>query len=208
MVALALSQCGTSNDGPSRSSPDTTGAARSQSYQNDGDHDRETDEDADNSPGETLDTDDDYPQDHYHPANRRYHDRDDEQILAYGRAADRSIEAAVRAAVLRYYQAANREDGSAACRMLNAGVARSVPSDYRRLAGASPAERTCGAVLASLFRRLRSSFEYPIAVTGVRIANSTALALIGSSRLPAGQLPVELTHGEWRIVALESTPLP
>jgi len=95
--------------------------------------------------------------------------------------------------------------------MLYPPFAASVVEDYGRgrsgpayIRGAS----TCQAVLALQFEHSRDELAGAIHVTSVGVKGPLALALLGSSTMPAGYINLERTRGVWRVATLIGVPLP
>jgi hypothetical protein len=221
-VSQTLSQTSsqTPSHAPSQTSSQTTteagaparvakrGAAKvapGQRYLNDGDHDQRTDEDKDDVPGnDVLDEDKDAPEDHMHPENNRYHDKDDGAVVNRGHAADAADRRAVTEAVKRYYRAAVAYDGAQACAMLLPSLAKSLPETYAQVS--SPAYlrglETCPAIMTKIFRHSPEQLTNSFVVTGVRIVEGSATALLGSTVLPASSITLAREGSAWRISEL------
>jgi hypothetical protein len=168
----------------------------------DGDADNPDDIDGD----ERLDRDRD--NDNKTPESYAYHDKDDVSALAFGREADVGETEAVRAVVTRYYAAASAHDAPAACSLLNANLARSLPEIYGQ--GAGPqylrGARTCPAIVSRIFKRFQEVLSGKATVTGVRIKGMQAQAFVGSKTMPASEIALEREGPSWKIDMLMAVP--
>lgn len=176
-------------------------------YLNDGDNDVIGDADNDNS----HDNDHDNSEDHVPNDNGSYQDSDDSSILAYGHAANGADKRTITAVVKRYYAAAATGDGAKACAMLAPKFAESVAEDYGRgSTGPSYLQggTTCPAVMMLLFQHSHAEVADPFDVTGVRLGDNHAYALLGSRVTVASYITLERRRGAWRIGALIGLTLP
>jgi hypothetical protein len=110
------------------------------------------------------------------------YDNDDNDVRRYGRPAAVMTRGTIVMLIQRYYAAAAGGDGPAACSMLFAGLAMSVPQDYGRPPGPPALRgRTCAVVMAKVFEQMHEQLvrERPaLDVRSVRVAGSRALALL------------------------------
>jgi len=133
---------------------------------------------------------------------RRY-PHGDNSIQTFGRKGDEADRHAVNDVVKRYYGALAAGDGTAACALVSAGLARQFVAGL----GRSPTlkGKGCGAILSLLFkargRQLRASMV-GLEVTSVRIEGDKGFALLRSKEMPAGEIPVVREHGEWKVAGL------
>jgi hypothetical protein len=179
-------------------------------FRNDGDNDPANDNDPDDHDGSNIDDDRDSYEDHMNPENGSYHDKDDAStIVAYGAPAGASRQRAVAAAVQRYYAIARSGDGARACAQIATGVAGSLAEDYGRAYGPPylRGARSCAAVMSRMLAHERWRLAGPVTVTGVRIRGDHALALLGSTSVPAGAIALGREHGAWRIEGTLGGPL-
>ncbi len=191
----------------SASAPSMSSMAPGQRYLNDGDKDPAGDEDLDDREAGKVDNDNDYPQDHLHPGNALYHDKDDE-VEVYGRPASAEDMRAIATLVQRYYAAARTGDSTAACSMMYSVLAEAIPEDYGQPPGPAYLRgKTCNSVLSRLFEHSRSMLTGSYTVTGVRISGNRALVLLGSRTQPASSLFVKRERGVWKIDSLLGQPL-
>jgi len=205
-----VSYAGTANGAPAKP---TVGADSKNGYLNDGDAEKVNDHDGDNERANHEDSDADSSDEYENTSgNDRYHDQDDEAIVTYGGAANATVTAAVTVAVRHYYEDAASGNGLKACSILTASLSKSATEDYGH-GSAGPAYlsagRTCGAVLGLLFKHLGAQLRSgPTAVTGVRISGDRAIALLGSSTMPASDISLQRERGEWKIAQLIGVALP
>lgn len=183
-------------------------------YLNDGDNDPYNDNDTDDQYRNTTDEDNDGPEDRTDPENNLYHDKDDYSSLSGGtvmfaHAASADETRVIAAVVKRYYAAAVADDGSKACSMILSGIAKSIPEDYGHSRSASylRSANTCAALMTLLFRHSRAQLNGPIAVTGVRSDGNSAIALLGSTKMPASSILLTRENGKWKILSLLEDPL-
>jgi hypothetical protein len=199
LLVVSVSACGRTGK--------STAPASTAGYLNDGDKDMIGDADSDNG----HDNDHDNSEDHKLDDNGRYHDGDDRAVARFGHRASAADRRAVTTAVKRYYAVATSGDGEKGCSMLRPSVAKAVPEDYG-YGSAGPsylhAGKTCPQVMTLLFRNLHAQLVDPVEVTGVRISGNQAVALLGSKRMPAGDISIAHQGGAWKIGSIMGTPLP
>jgi hypothetical protein len=191
----------------------TSGRARTGApggYRNDGDGDPSNDGDGDDLGGNSVDTDHDDGEDHLDPRNNSYHDKDDAGVVAYGRPATEVERAAVVATVQHYYAAAAAEQGQVACSMISPSLAKAVPEDYGSAPGPAYLRggKTCQGVMVRLFKHMHTGLGAKIHVTAVRVKGNYGLALLGSTKAPASELPMDRDGAHWWIGSLLAGELP
>lgn len=139
----------------------------------------------------------------------RFPDRDDRGIFSYGRAPSASQKQAITALVVRYYGAAARGDGSAACSMLEPSLKSAVVEDYG--SGAGPAylrASSCQGVMAKLFDHYRSELTGTPEVRVVRVYAGHAQAVIASRRMVASYIQLQRVGSAWALANIFGQPLP
>jgi hypothetical protein len=185
----------------------TASPTASHGHLNDGDNDTIGDADEDNG----RDNDRDNSEDRVVDDNRNYHDSDDRDIVAYGRPANAADKRAITGVTERYYALSAADDGARACGMLIPRFAESVAESYGR-GSTGPAylrsATTCPQVLALQFRHAHTQVAAPFAVTGVRVLENHAYALLGSRVTAAAYIQLERRRGFWKIGALTGSTLP
>lgn len=206
LLAVCLAACGgaVKHGGSASLASKNAAAAGAGSYLNDGDKDEIGDGDGDNN----ADNDGDARLDHKPDENSNYHDADDIGLLTYGQAASGPVERAIMGVVGRYFEAAAAGNGAEACALLIPRLAGAVPVDYGQ--HGQPylrAGKTCAAVMALMFTHSHSQLAAPIAVTGVRVKGGVALALLGSSVIPASYITVQRQRGLWKIAQVLNGPI-
>jgi hypothetical protein len=139
-------------------------------------------------------------------------DADDSSVLRFGRPASVGDARAISSLLTRYYAAAAAEDGAAACSMVIAPEARSVPENLGRPPGSPYLRgRTCAAVLTKAFKLShRQLFTYAeeLRVAATRLQGNSGVAVLVFRGPPARQMPVEREHGSWRVASLLDLELP
>jgi hypothetical protein len=224
LLSLGATACGGSSKGPHSASQSASRVASSgsaavttpsstaptQHYLNDGDNDPNNDNDPDDRTVNKIDEDNDSPEDHMNPQNDRYHDKDDDSIVASDHAASAAEKRAITALVKRYYTVAAAGDGATACSMIYSTLVEAIPEDYGQAPGPVYLRggKTCQAVMSLLFRHFHSQLTGAIEVTGVRVKGNHALALLGSKTVPASMINMERERGAWKIDELLGVPLP
>jgi hypothetical protein len=120
----------------------------------------------------------------------------------FGHPARASDVRAAAALVTRYYRAAARGDGAAACRLLYAPFAESVYEDYEGKPGLSGGKgATCGAVLSRIFANMRTQLRAESAalrVGAVRVRLSRAAVQLRFARKVRYTM-VHRYRGDWRM---------
>jgi hypothetical protein len=144
---------------------------------------------------------------------RSYYDKDDSEILAYGRPAASSEAKAIAEVVLRYFAAAARDDGTTACASLYSLFAESIPETYGQGPASTPALRgkTCPIVLTKMFVHNRGEFAPALGRTKViasRIEGLRGLAVLGARAVPERYILVHREFGAWKVLNLSSRELP
>jgi hypothetical protein len=140
-------------------------------------------------------------------------DKSNGSLLDHGHTADAVDTRAVTALIMRYYAAARREDGSAACSMLYTTLEESVPEDYGQSPPSKPYLRgtTCAAVLTLLFKheRLQIAAEYTkLKVARVAIEERHGIVLLHFGSMPERQIPVEREGHEWKLTQILDGEVP
>jgi len=196
-VSICASGCGGAHGVRSASKASAHSQKRAQQFLGDGDFDHE-DEDGDNN----SDTDRDPYKDYYTRADEswnrgRYHDHDEAEWTALGRAPSGRDARAISTLVTRYYVAAARDNGQAACTMLLPRVAKSLLNYYRwgwppYLSGS----KTCRTAMNRYFRHAKL---HPVKVTDIRVKGDLGVVLWGSHIMPAGFITLVRQHGIWSI---------
>lgn len=209
LLGLGTTACGTTSTGASstpRAAPLGDG---------DADNPSDLDGDADNPEyigvgvGEYTDKDDD--NDKRTPESSDYHDKDDEDILGYGRAASAAQTGTITAVAKRYYTAVADDDGASACSMLTSSLGKTVAEDYGH-GSAGPAYlsagTTCAATMTLLFKHLADQPVGAVDVTGVRVKGAQAEALLGSPTMLASDISLRREAGVWKVADLIARTLP
>jgi hypothetical protein len=110
------------------------------------------------------------------------------------------------ALVERYIKAAAAADGATACKLLEPGLAGSMPVDYGRLGPSyMRGGGKCPTILARLFRHDHLQLaveERRLQIAGVRTGGGLAFVLLHFNGLPEHQISVERQDGSWRIEML------
>jgi hypothetical protein len=223
LLGLGVSGCGGASKGigstsdatssiatsTSRSDARPPGASSAQGYRNDDDNDPSSDEDLDDLNGKNVDEDKDEPEDKTDPENGFYHDKDDLGIVSYGHAAGVATMRMIAATVKRYYAVAAAENGTKACTMIFPSYAAAIAEDYGQAPGPAylRGAKTCSAVLVRVFKRSHSQLVGSFTVTGARVEGDHAIALLGSTTMPASEISLTEAHGAWWISEIISSPL-
>ncbi len=169
-------------------------------YLNDGDKDHIGDPDRDNSD----DTDNDASKDYKRDDNNSYHDSDDTYALSqYGNVSSPTVRRAVTALVDRYYGAIARGDSATACSLVVPILATATPLDAGKLGPSYlHGAKTCAQVMSLLHKHFQTQLHPLPVVTGVRNRGESAMAELGSRKMPSGWITAHLEHGTWRIAQL------
>jgi hypothetical protein len=220
ILAMSFSACGndaasvghTSSVADASSAPANSSPLPAQRYI-DGDYDND-DYDAAAS-GDADNDDSNRPKDRDNDADGgpAYYDRDDDSVRDFGKAAGRDDFRSIVSLIERYYVVAGAKDGAAACSMIDASLANSVPEDLGQEPGPSYLRgSTCAAVMTKVFelnRRQIASYEASgLKVTGVRIRGDRGLVVLGFRTLPGRQIAVSRENGSWKVDALLDSELP
>jgi hypothetical protein len=218
LVLLGLSGCGgavvrenSASQTVGKTSTHIAARDSADSYLNDGDTDPTTDQDYDNRPGNEVDEDNDQSQEKVYSGNDLYHDQDDRPIVLYGHEGSLRQRQEINEVVKRYYMSAAMGDGATMCSLLVPTFANSLPEDYGRAPGPQylRGAKTCQMVVRRLVAHLHIRSTYGFEVTGVRLDDrNQGYALLGSRTMPAGDIPIGLEAGVWRISSLLANPLP
>jgi hypothetical protein len=141
-----------------------------------------------------------------------YYDRDDNSARGYGHMADARDGQSIRALVKRYYDAAARQDGAAACSIIVANVARAVPMDLGRPPGPPYLHgSTCPEVMSKILKQNRGQltrYAAALKIIDVRVNGDHALAILGFNGLPGRQLRFARENHTWRLEVLLDRELP
>ncbi len=208
LLGVAVTACGGSSTHRPTPEADAAGAQR---FLNDGDAEKVNDYDPDNRAANHEDSDADSAEEYEETFdNGDYHDSDDRSVLFYGHAASAADAHAITAVITRYYADAAAQDGAAACTMLTPAFASSLPEAYGHTSGLPYLRggKSCQAILSLLFKHFHAKLAGTTAVTGVRVASSSAIALLGSSRMPAGEISMQREGSVWKLAAMLGTALP
>ncbi len=127
----------------------------------------------------------------------------DNESEALGRPADAADARSVAVLIERYYAAAAREDGAAACRLIYSTFADSIPEDY----GQSPGLRgdTCAVVLSKLFKQLHGRLRAgsSVRVGSVRVDLNRARAVLGFDGMKLNRYTLaHRERGVWKMDTL------
>lgn len=212
-LCLGVFGCGSTSTGGAGTSTGTRVASTAATgpYLNDGDAEKNYDSDPDDKSVDHEDHDSDSVGEFEEGnGNDAYHDKDDAAALSFGHPASAADRRNVAELVKRYYAAAAAGDGSKTCSMMTPSLAGSLPQDYGQ--GAGPAylrgASTCEAIMGRVLARSHRQLEGAVAVTGVRVNGSNAMALLGSHTMAASDISLAMEGGQWRIAALLGAPLP
>jgi hypothetical protein len=141
-------------------------------------------------------------------------DKNNNDILNFGHAANASDTKAITTLVKRYYTAAAREDGADACSMIYVTLAESLPEDYGAGSSGPPylkAGTTCAGVMGLLFKHYHDQLtaELPLLkVAHVRLVQRHGLAILHFGTMPERQLFVRQELGTWKLGAITDSALP
>jgi hypothetical protein len=171
----------------------------------DGDHDSDREEPDEDDGHKLAASDRDGDNDSH---SRGLYDSDDKSVAHFGRLARPAERAAITALVRRYYAAAARHDGTAACSMIYSLFVEAIPEDY----GTSPPGpgyargSTCPQVVTKAFTHFRERIAREVAtlrVAQVRVHDLRAIALLSSAApLPERTLEAIREGHTWRILAV------
>jgi hypothetical protein len=158
-----------------------------------------------------ADNDADADNDRTENAGKGYYDDDDASVSNFGHPADRREARRLAKLAARYRQAESAADGELACKMLRAGMARRVVQTYGSALGPAylRGAQSCNILVARLFRHTRRRRQLPsMRVVGVRLADTRALVLLGSTTSPAAYFTLVREQGAWRFTELTAATLP
>jgi hypothetical protein len=138
------------------------------------------------------------------------YDGDDAPTRFYGHRADRHDEQAIGALVKRYYAAAARDDGTAACRLVHKITIEATIESYAERPGTHTED--CGAILAGLFEQHHREIvrdNATLKVVDIRVGSLTALALLrfGKASQPV-HLEVHREGSTWKLWSLLARRMP
>lgn len=196
---LALVSCGESN----RSAPVDRSRMAAARLAGDGDRDRaaalvrerakaDVDGDADNE------------------GSGRY-DWDDSNVFYYGHLASVKDGTAIDAVVGRYYAAAARADGPAACRLISRRALAAMRREVEQALGfLAPRGHTCGAILSALLSRLHANFDGGAPTLGLaRVEGHSAYVPVAFAGSAAHRFTVVRREGDvWKMDVLFDEGLP
>jgi hypothetical protein len=174
-------------------------------------HSLKGDEDDDETSGHLSDTskDNDADFDNDLKPQPPYNDSDDGPMRTYGHAATSAQEVQLKGIVTRYFAAAAKGDGATGCSLTDANFVKAIPEDYGSGAGPAYARgKTCPVVLSAIFDHVHAELSGKVLITAVRVQGDQALALLGSTTMPAKYVSLQHTHGVWGIVGLLGTGMP
>jgi hypothetical protein len=176
-----------------------------QAIESDGDSDNPKDVDGNPDPDTT-----DLDNDNYTPGSYLYPDTDDKETLAYGKVPSSAERTEIANVVTRYYAAAAKADGAAACALIVPSLTKSIPRDYGSGAGPSYLRggKTCAAVLTKLFKHDAGELAEPPTLVSMRVKGAAGQVVLGSRILAASLLDVSRQGHTWRIQGLLGSPLP
>ncbi len=139
-----------------------------------------------------------------------YHDSDDSEIVATTHDAKAPDKRVIIAVVQRYYAALATGNGVKACSMLLPSLAQSAPEDYGLSPGPSflRGGKTCPAIIVMLSKHFHARLAGHVEVTGVHARGDNALALLGSTTMPASDVSLERRGNAWKVTALIGDVLP
>jgi hypothetical protein len=181
----------------------TSAIPRGQKVRGDGDADNPGDRDG-NGDIDPEDNDSDEPV----PASYRFPDSDDRSVFAWGRPVPGATRAAIEGVLKRYYYAAARGDGAAACQLFTPLLAHGAASEYT-LPGQSHYFPTCAALMSAMFAQSRQELSAPISVIAVRgHRGGQARAIVASRTLRASWVFLQREGSSWRLPALSGVVLP
>jgi hypothetical protein len=180
----------------------TSAIPRGQKVRGDGDADNPGDRDG-NGDIDPEDNDSDEPV----PASYRFPDSDDRSVFAWGRPVPGATRAAIAGVLKRYYAAAARGDGLAACQLFTPLLAHGAASEYT-LPGQSHHFPTCAALMSAMFAQSRQELSAPISVIAVRGQGRQARAIVASRTLRASSVLLQRQGSNWRLLALSGVVLP
>jgi hypothetical protein len=145
----------------------------------------------------------------YDGNGRTRYDRDDYDILAFGRAANQNETKAITKLLKNYYAAAASHDGRMACSLMSTAAAEATIEIYgpdREPFGSH--RKTCAAVTTSLFRHFHRQMTVDSAtmwVRSIRLGPSLGYAILSFRSHPDRHMILYRESGSWRIdAALDS----
>lgn len=131
----------------------------------------------------------------------------DDESEPFGHPASAADARAIAALVRRYYAAAVRDNGAAACRLLYSSLAESVPEDYGQSSGPAGLHgKTCAVVLSKLFaqtrERLRAdSVTLRVVAVRVDLKRGSARLSFGMGK-PSQYMLLHRERGAWKTSTL------
>jgi hypothetical protein len=133
----------------------------------------------------------------------------EESIRRYGTGADAATETAIATAVQEFYGAKAAGDGAGTCALLASETRKSLTQTLGR--SGELKGKGCGAIISRLLQdqdpRYRDRIEQ-VEVTGARVEDDRALALIEIEATPEEVIPVRREGGSWKVAAFAGSDIP
>jgi hypothetical protein len=148
-----------------------------------------------------------------HYGMNRY-DYDDKQIVYMGHPASAADRQSIAVVVKNYFAAAAAHDGAKLCAGMYSLIAESVPEDYGEPPAGPPgfSGKTCAVVLSKLFaqrgRERSVDTTGKLEVTGVRVREGKALALLRFGTAPIRYIWVRREYKRWKVDTLLDIGIP
>jgi hypothetical protein len=130
-------------------------------------------------------------------------------VRFYGHEAGRADRQAIGALVKRYYAAATRRDGAAACRLIHTLTIETAVESYTERPGAHAA--SCSTILSGLFEQHRRELVHDSAtlkVVDMRVGSLTALVLLRFKARQPDHLEVHREGATWKLWDLLASHMP
>lgn len=143
---------------------------------------------------------------------RGHYDADDQSFRAFGHVASASDRRAITALVKRYYTIAAAGDGTDACALIYAPLARGYPEELGEL-GARYLHglKSCSAILSRMFepnRALLAAYRSRLDINAVRVSNGIGFAFLTFRGRPTRKMEVIKERGKWKMYAALDSELP
>jgi hypothetical protein len=152
----------------------------------------------------TMDWEGDYDD----PA-RTYYDRDDADVVYFGREVAAAERQAISALVTRYHAAAAHHDGATACRLLHPVLAEVVSEEYVE---PRAHRKTCASVLSAYFKRIHGEIQVEdaaVVIGSIRVGEGRGVVMLGYPGVkPRRDMPIKLDKGVWKVNDVLDTTLP